>query len=141
MENNKSLIQGGLGILLMFMFSKMLVVKPETVGFIDGIIFSWAFKASVGQEYNDFVQYLSIFFVAFILSFFVFEKNRNKIFYCIIVLTIMKWIFEIFYFSRILDDGFEIKLWAMFVFFIGCYLTYTGLLADKTLLIKEAENE
>ena len=128
-EKNKFLIHGGFGILLMFIFSKMLVAKPQSIGFFDGILFSWAYSSSINSRI-EFSYYLLLLFLALISSFFIFEKNRNKIFYCIIVITLMKWIVDIFIISNMTDGKYEIKLWAIFAFFIGTYLTYSNLLSN-----------
>lgn len=88
MGKNGSIVLGGFGLVLMYLFSSMLVIKPESIGFVDGIIFSWAVKGSIGEGYTELAKTLSLVFVAFVLSFFFYPKNLNKIFYGIVFLDV-----------------------------------------------------
>lgn len=140
MEKKGSIVLGGVGLVLMYLFSQMLVIKPESIGFVDGIIFSWAVKSSIGARYTEFANTLSLSFVAFVLSFFIFQKNRNKIFYGIVFLTIVKWAVEIFYVARLLEGNVEVKVWAIVVFFVGTLIAYGNLIATTVPVAEDTES-
>lgn len=140
MGKNGSIVLGGIGLVLMYFFSQMLVIKPESIDFVDGIIFSWVVKSSIGVGYTEFTKGLSLFFVAFVLSFFIFQKNRNKIFYGIIFLTIVKWAVEIFYVAGLLQGNVEVKVWAIVVFFVGTFIVYSNLIANTVPVTEDSEN-
>lgn len=101
------------------------------MGFFNGLIFSWVYVQQTNGS-GGLSGILVAVFGAFILSFFMFQKNRMKLFYTLIALSIFKWIFDIMYMNRLFNVEYEIKLWAVFLFFWGVYLTYKNLLKNKT---------
>lgn len=128
MGKNRSIVFGGVGLVLMYLFSQMLVIKPKSIGFVDGIMFSWAIKSTIGEGYTNLTSTLSLCFVAFVLSFFFYQKNRNKIFGGIIFLTIIKWAVDIYYVARLLEGNAEVKIWAIVAFFASTLIAYSNLL-------------
>lgn len=132
MNQNAKLLQGRFGLALMLIFSTTLVVKPKSIGFVEGILFSMSYNRTMAIS-AAFVPIIITYFAAFILSFYAFKKNRTKIFYCIIFFTIFKWVVDIFSISTILNLGFEVKLWAIFAFFVGAYLTKTAFVASNKI--------
>lgn len=108
----------------MLMFSTTLIVKPKSLGFIEGILFSIAYNKQMAIS-AAFVPIILTYFAAFVLSFYVFKKNRAKIFYAIIFFAIFKWIVDIIHMHAFLNGEFEIKSWAIVAFFLGAYLTKT----------------
>lgn len=141
MGRDISLVQGGLRILLMFILLQMLVIKPESICFIDGIIFSWASKGSMGEGDGEFVRFLLICFGAFVLSFYILKKKRNRVSCRKVVLAIVKWLAEVFSISRLLRGGFDIKLWAMIVFSIGTYMVYSSFISNRMAQIEPTEED
>jgi len=123
----------------MFIFSRTLVIKPESAGFIEGIIFSWAVKDSIGDGYTQLTQGLSMFFIAFVLSFWIFQKNRKKIFYGIVVLTMIKWAVDVLYVGTLLNDNVDIKIWVMFAYFIGMYIVHRSFIAATDQIVETTE--
>ncbi len=113
-------------LVLMFISQQTLIIKPASIGFIDGMLYSWATKSSLGAGYNQLSSSLQLFFVAFIASFFFFEKNREKIFFSMIALTFLKYIIEIIIGYKMFEKSseFEIKMWAIIMFWVSSFYVF-----------------
>lgn len=124
---------------MMFAATTMLLSKPKSIGFIDGIIFSFAFKGSMGDKYSQFTTILTIFFVAFVVTLLFFQHRSRKIFWCIIPLTLLKWVVDYGIVTRLTESKPEFNVYGVVIFILGAFMTYIGLLVSPPKFVENSE--
>lgn len=124
--SNSVKTKGIIWLVVMFASQSLLIIKPSAIGFIDGIIFSFAYKSSLGEGYSQFSSALQLYFFAFVVSIFFFEKNKTKLFIGLIALNILKWLIDIFLSQKVFESVYkiEIKLWVIILFITSAFYVF-----------------
>lgn len=115
---------GVIGFVVMFIFSRLFIVKLPTESFSEQLVFAMALGGSnpVGIS---LATGLLAFFGAFIirLKFFPNEKKLRQIYYIIILLTVFKWISD-FVFTAVMTGKGSVQWFNVFLFFAGAIMVH-----------------
>lgn len=117
------------GTLLIVLGGRSLIIGPDKLGMFS-VFFSHAFYEVMGNGYKELRMGIAIFGAAFLWSYFSNKKNLVRIFYCMIIVIIFKWVVDIYSISFIFGDNTEWKFLPFITFMVGFLMVKKNFLVN-----------
>lgn len=129
-------IIGVIGVILMVISGRALIMAPERLNLIEGFILRDRIVHVLNNLTQGSYEQIRIGILAFggalLWSYFFGKKNLVKIFYCMIVVVVVKWAVDIFIISSAFNNT-ELRFTTIIMFIAGVALVKNNLLSDNNI--------